>query len=141
MESEIPPEGTVVRRPGQGDSVTGEVSREHWTVPVYGLTCADPDGIVHAITRRDGTVSLHLTCGDSQVIVRFDVSRAAQLCTGIWEAAGVAQQLTGHLGEDYPAPPQPPRILEDRQVILRSHPCRNNSLRDRPRGIARDRPR
>jgi hypothetical protein len=49
-----------------GDPVTGDVSREHWTVPVHGLTHADPDGIVQAIARPDGTVSLHMTCGDSQ---------------------------------------------------------------------------
>jgi len=41
--------------------VTGDLSREHWIVPVYGLTSVDPDGIVQAIARRDGTVSLHLT--------------------------------------------------------------------------------
>jgi len=130
VESEIPPEGTVVQRPGQGDSVTGEVSREHWTVPVHGLTPADPDGVVQVIARRDGTVGLHLTCGDSQAMVRFDVSKAAQLCTGIWEAAGVAQRLTGHLGDDRFRPAQPPHAPEAQQVIWRAHPHRNAPSRD-----------
>ncbi len=127
MESEIPPEGTVVRRPGPGDSVAGEVSREHWIVPVHGLTRADPDGVVQAIARRDGTVSLHLSCGDFQTMVWFDVSLTAQLCTGIWEAAGVAQELTGHLGDDRPAPPHVP---EDQPVTWSSHPHRNAPPRD-----------
>ncbi|MGH3687284.1 MAG: helix-turn-helix domain-containing protein, partial [Pseudonocardiaceae bacterium] len=74
------------------------VSQEHWTVPVRGLTCADPDGIVQAIARRDGTVILSLTCGDSRTNLRLDVGRAAQLSTGIWEAAGAAQQLTLPIG-------------------------------------------
>jgi hypothetical protein len=82
--------------------VTGEFSREHWIVPVHGLTHADPDGIVQAIARRDGTVILRLACGDSWTTMRLDVSRAAQLSTGIWEAAGAAQQLTGYLGDDHP---------------------------------------
>ncbi|MGH3994144.1 MAG: hypothetical protein ACRDSN_16995, partial [Pseudonocardiaceae bacterium] len=47
------------------DPVIGELHREHWRVPVHGLTHADPDGIVQAIARRDGAVDLHLTCGDS----------------------------------------------------------------------------
>ncbi len=87
--------------------VTGDLSREHWTVPVHGLTHTDPDGTVHVIARRDGTVSLHLACGDTQTTVRLDVCRAAQLCTGIWEAAGASQQLTAHLGDDQPLPPPP----------------------------------
>ncbi len=86
-------------------AVTSDFSREHWTVPVHGLTGADPDGIVQAIARRDGTVILHLVCGDSRTKVRLDVSRAAQLSTGIWEAAGAGQQLTGYLGDDQPLPP------------------------------------
>jgi hypothetical protein len=61
-------------------------------VPVHGLTRADPDGIVQAIARRDGTVSLHMTCGDSRATGWLDVSRAAQLSTGIWEAAGASQR-------------------------------------------------
>jgi hypothetical protein len=73
-----------------GDPVTGDVSREHWTVPMHSLTHADPDGIVQAIARPDGTVSLHMTCGDSQTTGWLDVSRAAQLSTGIWEAAGAS---------------------------------------------------
>jgi hypothetical protein len=41
--------------------MTSDLSREHWTVPVHGLTPADPNGIVQAIARPDGTVILHLT--------------------------------------------------------------------------------
>ncbi|MGQ0777503.1 MAG: helix-turn-helix domain-containing protein [Pseudonocardiales bacterium] len=108
--------------------MTGKVSREHWIVPVCGLTQADPDGLVQAIAHPDGTVNLHLTCGDSQVMVRLDISRAAQISTGIWEAAGVAQQLTGHLGE---LPPQPPHVPEDQPAIWRSHPHRKALPRDR----------
>jgi hypothetical protein len=67
--------------------VTGDVSREHWIVPVHGLTCTDPDGAVQAIARRDGTVILDLICGDSRITGWLDVSRAARLSTGIWEAA------------------------------------------------------
>ncbi|MGH3868024.1 MAG: helix-turn-helix domain-containing protein [Pseudonocardiaceae bacterium] len=86
--------------------MTGDVSREHWIVPVHGLTSDDPDGTMQAIARRDGTVVLHLTCGDSRITGWLDVSRAAQLCTGIWEAAGASQQLTGYLGDDHcPLPP------------------------------------
>ncbi|MGH4001476.1 MAG: hypothetical protein ACRDTJ_28900, partial [Pseudonocardiaceae bacterium] len=83
MESETPSEGAAVDRiadqrtlrqgaqqhvadhtssgdtdPARSDPVTGDVSREHWIVPVHGLTCTDPDGIVQAIARRDGTVRL-----------------------------------------------------------------------------------
>jgi Helix-turn-helix domain len=91
------------------EPVTGDVRREHWVVPVHGLTHADPDGIVQAIAHRDGTVILHLACGNSRTTVRLDVGRAAQLSTGIWEAAGASQQLTGYwcLGDDQPLSPQP----------------------------------
>jgi hypothetical protein len=88
-----------------GDPATGDVSREHWTVPVHGLIHADPDGIVQAIARPDGTVSLHMTCGDSQTTGWLDVSRAAQLSTGIWEAAGASQRFTRYLGDDQPYHP------------------------------------
>jgi DNA-binding XRE family transcriptional regulator len=88
--------------PERSDPVTGDVSREHWIVPVHGLTSDDSDGTMQAIARRDGTVILHLTCGDSRITGWLDVSRAAQLSTGIWEAAGASQQLTGYLGDDHP---------------------------------------
>ncbi|MGH3868879.1 MAG: helix-turn-helix domain-containing protein [Pseudonocardiaceae bacterium] len=91
--------------PERSDPVTGDVSREHWIVPVHGLTSDDPDGIVQAIARRDGTVILHMTCGDIRTTGWLDLSRAAQLCTGIWEAAGTSQQLTGYLGDDHPPLP------------------------------------
>ncbi|MGH3974237.1 MAG: helix-turn-helix domain-containing protein [Pseudonocardiaceae bacterium] len=117
--------------------MTGDVSREHWIVPVRGLTCADPDGVVQAIARRDGTVILDLTCGDSRITGWLDVSRAAQLSTGIWEAAGASQQLTGYLGDDHP--PLPPHGSGVRPVVRRSHlhrntpPLRHSSLMPRRR--------
>jgi len=40
--------------------------------------------------------------------VRLDVSRAAQLSTGIWEAAAVSQHLIVRLGDDWSPPPQLP---------------------------------
>ncbi|MGH3796864.1 MAG: helix-turn-helix domain-containing protein [Pseudonocardiaceae bacterium] len=95
------------REPDGLTTQTGNLTREHWIVPVYGLSPADSDGIVQAIARRDGTVILHLTCGHFQTKVLLDVSTAAQLSTGVWEAAGAAQQLTGY----------PPRISSPR-------PCR-----------------
>jgi DNA-binding Xre family transcriptional regulator len=112
--------------------VTGELSREHWIVPVHGLTQADPDGIVHATARRDGTVILRLVCGDSQTTMRLDVSRAAQLSTGIWEAAGAAQQLTGYLDDDQPPPPQPLSTRSGvRPVARQFHPHRSTPPQDR----------
>jgi hypothetical protein len=69
--------------PERSDPVTGDVSREHWIVPVHGLNSDDPDGTMQAIARRDGTVILDLTCGDSRITGWLDVSRAAQLSTGI----------------------------------------------------------
>lgn len=107
--------------------MTGDVSREHWIVPVHGLTCTDPDGIVQAIARRDGTVILDLTCGDARIAGRLDVSRAAQLSTGIWEAAGASQQLTGYLGDDHP--PLPPHGSGVRPEVRRSHLRLNTPLR------------
>jgi DNA-binding Xre family transcriptional regulator len=91
--------------PERSEPVTGDVSREHWIVPVHSLTSDDPDGTLQAIARRDGTVILHLTYGDSRITGWLDVSRAAQLSTGIWEAAGASQQLTGYLGDDRPPIP------------------------------------
>ncbi|MGB6162292.1 MAG: helix-turn-helix transcriptional regulator [Pseudonocardiaceae bacterium] len=134
MENEATPEGA----PERSDPVTGDVSREHWTVPVHGLTGADPDGIMQAIARRDGTVILHMTCGDIRITGWLDVCRAAQLCTGIWEAAGASQQLTGYLGDDHSplpahgsgvrrsrlhenAPPRPSSPMPRRRLNLVNH--------------------
>lgn len=97
------------------DPVDGDLRREHWIVPVQGASHADPDGVVQAVARRDGSVIVYLTCGSSRAGIRLDVSRAAQLCTGIWEAAGVAQQLRNHPGETPPPPlpaPQDPPVSE-----------------------------
>jgi transcriptional regulator with XRE-family HTH domain len=90
--------------------VNGEISREDWTVPVQGLTRTSPEGIARMVACRDGTVTLHLSCAGSLVSVKLDVSRAAQLSTGIWEAAGTSQQLTSHLDTDRPARPRLPRL-------------------------------
>ncbi len=88
--------------------MSGDISREHWMVPVHGLARADPDGIVALVACRDGSVTLHLTCAGTQGTVRLNISRAAQLSTGIWEAAGVSQQLTKPL-DNWPSSPPPPR--------------------------------
>ncbi|MGH3930431.1 MAG: helix-turn-helix domain-containing protein [Pseudonocardiaceae bacterium] len=109
--------------------MTGDLRREHWIVPVHGLTQADPDGIVQAIARYDGTVSLHLSCGDLRTTVRFDVCRAAQLATGIWEAAGASQQLTRYLGDDQFPPPQRPNGSGDLPEAWRAHSDRNARTR------------
>lgn len=113
---------------GNDVPVTGEFSREHWIVPVHGFNGADRDGIAQATARRDGTVSLRLSCGNWQTTVSLDVCRAAQLCTGIWEAAGAAQRLTGYLGDDQPPPPQPPHGPTDLPQAWRSHPNRPAAL-------------
>lgn len=114
--------------------MTGDFfSREHWRVPVHGLIPTDPDGNVETTAHRDGTVALHLTCGDSQAQVRLDVCRAAQLSTGIWEAAGAAQQLNG---DDQPPPSQPPHGSGDLPQAWRPHPSappRERTLRHRRR--------
>ncbi len=124
MESETDPE--------RSGPVTGDVSREHWIVPVHGLTSDDPDGSVQAIARRDGTVILHLTCGDSRITGWLGVSQAAQLSTGIWEAAGASQQLTGYLGDDHP--PLPPHGSGIRRPQLHDNaPLRRNSPMPRRR--------
>jgi hypothetical protein len=95
---------------------TGEFSHEHWIVPVHGLTPADPEGTAKAIAHRDGTVSLHSTCGQSRTTVRFDACRAAQLPRNLGGPAGAAQQLTTALGDGQPSPPQPPDESEDRHA-------------------------
>jgi hypothetical protein len=116
--------------PGLDEQVAGELRREHWVVPVHGLTRADPGGIVQAIARSDGTVILHLACGTSRTTVRLDVCRAAQLSTGIWEAAGASQQLIGYLGDDQPLPPQPLSTRsETRPVTIGSRSPRSPSPR------------
>lgn len=116
--------------------MTGDLQREHWTVPVRGLTYADPDGIVQASARRDGTVVLRLSCGDCGITVRLDVSRAAQLSTGVWEAAGAAQQLTGSLDNG-----QPPQALatgvRPRPVARRFDPHGSTPPPDHSSGLRR----
>ena len=104
--------------------MSGDISRENWEVPVQGLTRADPYGIVQLVACRDGSVILHLTCAGAQGSVRLNISRAAQLSTGIWEAAGVSQQLTGCLGDDRLPAPRPPCLptgSEDPPVAWHSH--------------------
>jgi hypothetical protein len=116
---------------GGDDPVTGDFSRERWIVPVYSLTSGDPDGIMQAIAHRDGTVILYLTCEDSRTRVLLDVCRAAQLSTGIWEAAGAAQQRTGHLCNDQSSLPQPPNGSGGLPDAWRSHPHQSAPLGNR----------
>ncbi|MGH3798561.1 MAG: helix-turn-helix domain-containing protein, partial [Pseudonocardiaceae bacterium] len=107
--------------------MNGDISQENWMVPVQALTRASPDGTVQLVACRDGSVTLHLTCAGTQGSVRLNISRAAQLSTGIWEAAGVSQQLTGRLDNDQPPPPQSPRLptgSEGSPVAWRSDPHR-----------------
>ncbi len=112
-------------RPADGDLVSGDISRENWGVPVQALTRADPDGSVRLVACRDGSVILHLTCAGTQGSVRLNISRAAQLSTGIWEAAGVSQKLTGRIGDDRPPqPPCSPTGSGDSPVAWRSQPHR-----------------
>ncbi len=92
--------------------VTGDISREHWRMLVPGLH-PEANATIELTARADGTATLRITCdtakGSSQRIVLLDVTTAAQLSTGIWEAAGLAQQLARRLGGDRPPPPRPPR--------------------------------
>lgn len=122
--------GLTQNNHGKGEQVTGDLSREHWIVPVHGLTPADPDGTVQASARRDGTVILHLAYGDHGATMRLDVCRAAQLSTGIWEAAGTAQQLTEYLDDDQPPPP-PSTGSGIRPLVRRRHSHRSASPPDR----------
>lgn len=111
--------------------MTGDVSREHWIVPVQGLSPADPDGVVQASARGDGTVILRLVCGDWWTAMRLDVSRAAQLSTGIWEAAGAAQLLTGYPGDDQlPLPQLLSTGSKVRPVTRRLHTRRSTPPQD-----------
>ncbi|MGH3812433.1 MAG: helix-turn-helix domain-containing protein [Pseudonocardiaceae bacterium] len=80
---------------------------------------------MQAIARRDGTVNLHVNCGESRTTVLLDVCRAAQISTGIWEAAGAAQ----YLGDDQPAPQPRPPGSGDLPESWRTH--RNARSRDR----------
>jgi len=81
-------------------------------MPVLGLH-PEANATIELIARADGTAILRITHdtseGGSQRIVVLDVTTAAQLSVGIWEAAGVAQQLNGRLGGDRPPPHRPPR--------------------------------
>lgn len=131
--------GHGVRQPqGRDDPVTGDVSREHWIVPVQGVSPADHDGIVQASARGDGTVILRLACGDWWTMMRLDVSRAAQLSTGIWEAAGAAQQLICYSGDDQlPLPQSLSPGSKVRPVARRLHPRRSASPQDHSAGLRR----
>ncbi|MGH8919983.1 MAG: helix-turn-helix domain-containing protein, partial [Actinomycetes bacterium] len=103
--------------------MSGDIGREHWTVPANGMTGADPDAtdpdatdpdaadsdaVVRLVACDDGSVALHLTCSGRKTRVRFDVSRAAQLSAGVWEAAQLAQRLKNRLGDDRSRPPPRP---------------------------------
>jgi transcriptional regulator with XRE-family HTH domain len=121
--------------------MSGDISREHWGVPVQGLTRADPDGTVQLVACRDGSVTLHLTCAGTAGTVRLNISRAAQLSTGIWEAAGISQQLTERLGNNRPPSRRPPRLPtgsgEPTSNLVIAPPPRRTAPGRRPRGVGR----
>lgn len=127
--------------PAPDELVIGDLRREHWAVPVHGLASGDPGGVVRAIAGPDGMVMLHLACGDFRAIVRLDVCRAAQLSTGIWEAARVSQQLIsyGYLGDQALSPlplltrPDVLRATLDTHLSQSASPCgRFSASRRRP---------
>jgi hypothetical protein len=115
-----------------------------WVVPVQALTRADPDGIVRLVACRDGSVILHLSCAGTQGAVRLDVSRAAQLSTGIWEAAGASQQLASYLNNDPPVrprlPPLPARSGKPAGSLVSAPPPGPTTSRRPPSGIGGGRP-
>lgn len=90
--------------------MSGDVSRANWVVPVQALARANPEGIVRLVACRDGSVTLYLSCAGARGTVRLDVSRAAQLSAGIWEAVGISQRLVGGLGDEPPVRPRVPRL-------------------------------
>ncbi|MGH3975805.1 MAG: helix-turn-helix domain-containing protein, partial [Pseudonocardiaceae bacterium] len=74
-----------------------------------------------------------LNCGDSRITGWLDVCGAAQLSTGIWEAAGASQQLTGYLG-DGPAPHgSGTRPVARRSPLHRNSPLQHSSPMPRRR--------
>jgi transcriptional regulator with XRE-family HTH domain len=114
--------------------MSGDISRDHWKVPVQGLTRPDSDGMARLAACRDGSVTLHLTCAGTQVGARLDISRAAQLSTGIWEAAGVSQQLTRRLGDGWSPPPQlPTGSGQPASSLVSAPPPRSTAPSRRPR--------
>ncbi|MBV9141832.1 MAG: helix-turn-helix transcriptional regulator [Pseudonocardiales bacterium] len=90
--------------------MSGDISRADWVVPVQALAPTEPEGIVRLVACRDGSVTVHLSCAGTRGTVRLDVSRAAQLSTGIWEAAGLSQRFIAHLDDDPPAGPGLPAL-------------------------------
>lgn len=121
MERETPTEGHSRVPARVGVPATDHLSRAHWLVPVCGATHTDLDGTVQLVSCRDGTVIMALNCGDSRTSVRLDASRAAQLSTGVWEAAGVSQQFTDCPEGQLPSPP-PPHTPDDPPVTWRADP-------------------
>ncbi|HWR48000.1 MAG TPA: helix-turn-helix transcriptional regulator [Pseudonocardiaceae bacterium] len=121
--------------------MSGDISRANWVVPVQALARADPEGIVRLVACRDGSVTLHLSCAGTEGTVRLDISRAAQLSTGIWEAAGISQQLTSYLDDDTPArprlPPLPARSRNPAGSLVSAPPPGPSTLRRSPAGIGR----
>lgn len=119
--------------------MSGDVGREHWTVPAQDMAGTEPEAMVQLLACRDGTVALQLTCAGHQASIRFDVSRAAQLSTGIWEAAQLAQQLKNRVGDEQPCPPPPPsQPAESRKPassLVSAPPSRSTVSRPPPRSI------
>ena len=117
--------------------MSGDISRDHWKVPVQALTRANPDGMARLAACRDGSMTLHLTCAGTQIGVRLNVSRAAQLSTGIWEAAGISQQLIERLGHDWSPPPLPTGSGKPASSLGTTPPPRHTTPGQRPRRTGR----
>ncbi len=120
--------------------VTGNVSRDHWIMPVPGLH-PEANGTIELTAHADGTATLRITCdpsqGGHQRIVVLNVTTAAQLSVGVWEAAGVAQQLVGRLGGARHPPPRPSRHTtgsgQPASSLVSAPSPRRNAPRQRPR--------
>lgn len=107
--------------------MNGDISRANWVVPVQALTHSGSEGIVRLVACRDGSVTLHLSCAGTQGTVRLGISRAAQLSTGIWEAAGISQRWPAASTTIRPHNPgclNYPPDSEDRPVAWGVHPHR-----------------
>ncbi|MGH3916075.1 MAG: helix-turn-helix domain-containing protein [Pseudonocardiaceae bacterium] len=117
--------------------MSGDIGREHWTVPVKGMTGADSDAVdlyavVQLVACDDGSVALQLTCSGRKTRVRFDISRAAQLSAGVWEAAQVAQQLKNRLGDGRSHPPSRPTAAGEPAGSLASASSSGSTAPGRP---------
>lgn len=124
-----------------GGLVRGDITRANWVVPVQALTRGNPEGIVRLVACRDGSVTLHVSCAGTRGTVRLEVSRAAQLSTRIWEAAGISQRFIAHLDDDPPAgprmPPRPARSGKPAGSLWSAPPPGPTAPRRSPVGMGR----